>query len=379
MSFSIDQQRLGRTFELLASIDSPSRYEAEVAKFVASELEGLGWTVVEDSSMTSTGSQCGNLVAKARDDGGSTLFFNAHLDTVEPGRGVEVVFENGVFRSKGNTILGGDDKAAVAIMLEVARVLKERGAASLPVEFLFTVCEEIGLLGAKALDTSLLDSRAGYALDSTDPDTIINQAPEAIRFKVTVKGKAAHAGLHPEEGVNAVIVAAKALARLELGRLDEDTTANIGVISGGEATNIVPESVVIEGEARSHNVERLREVQDSILGTFHRVVMEERERALKQGPLPSVETEVRDDYPAMSIPPSHALVVTALDAGKALRRELRVERTGGGSDANILNGKGLECVIMGIGMRDVHTVNEYIALEDMVKTAKLMMEIIERW
>ena len=376
---SIHEERLARTFEALASTDSPSRSEGEVAAMVARELQGLGWRVVEDrASRAATGSDTGNLVARSPAPGAASLFFNAHLDTVEPGRGVEVVFENGVFRSRGETVLGGDDKAAVAIMLEVARAMAEAGWEA-PLEFLFTVCEEIGLLGAKSLDTSLMEARAGYALDSTDPDAVINRAPAAIRFKVEVRGRSAHAGLHPEEGVNAVLVAARAMAGLQLGRIDRETTANIGLISGGEATNIVPERVVIEGEVRSHREERLHEVQDSILGAFHRQVMEERRQRGGGDPCPSVTTEVRDDYPAMDLSQDHPLIVTALEAGAALRRQLRVEETGGGSDANILNGHGLECAILGIGMRDVHTVHESIALADMVKSARLVLEIVARW
>ncbi len=379
MSALIDEARLARTFEVLASTDSPSRHEGAVARFVAMTLEELGWKVQEDErSRAVVGSESGNLVARSPHPSPASLFFNAHLDTVEPGRGVEVVFENGLFRSRGETILGGDDKAAVAIMLEVARVMAESGR-TMPVEFVFTVCEEIGLLGAKALDTGLLEARSGYALDSTDPDTIINRAPAAIRFKVVVKGRAAHAGLHPEEGVNAVLVAARAMAGLKLGRIDRETTANIGLITGGEATNIVPESVTIEGEVRSHNQERLQEVQDTILGAFHRQVMEERRQAPGGDPCPTVETEVQDDYPAMDLPEDHPLVMTAMEAGRALRRSMKVAETGGGSDANIFNGHGLSCAILGIGMRDVHTVNESIALEDMVKSARLVMEIMERW
>ena len=381
----VNKKRLAETFLTLVSIDSPSREEGAMAAHVKNIFSvELGADVFEDLSSNETGSQCGNVIARMRGkESVPPLFFNAHLDTVEPGRGVEPVLEDGVFRSRSNTVLGGDDKAAVAILIEVARLLKERNMEHGTLEFLFTVCEEIGLLGAKALDVSLLEARSGYALDSTDTGTLINQAPAAIRFNIRVKGRAAHAGINPENGINAIQIASTALSQVSLGQVDEDTTTNVGIIQGGNATNIVPDTVDIQGEVRSHDPDRLRQVQDAILGTFHRVIMEERKRRQEAGErldLPAVQTEVMDDYPMMCVAPDHPLVVTAFEAADALGgRPLCLERTGGGSDANVLNGKGIATVIMGIGMQKVHTIDEYISLDDMVQTAELVLAIIEEW
>jgi tripeptide aminopeptidase len=379
MRTRINRDRLADTFRQLVLIDSPSREEGAVADWIKGTLkEEIGAEVIEDQSLGQTGSENGNIIARIPGtEKVVPLFFNAHLDTVEPGRGIKIILKDGIFHSDGSTVLGADDKAAVAILIEVARLLKEHRVSHCPIEFLFTVCEEIGLLGAKSLDPALLEARAGYALDSSDPEVLINQAPCAIRFKVRIVGKAAHAGLHPELGINAIQVAAMALAEVPLGRIDEYTTANVGLIHGGKATNIVPEEVELEGEVRSHNPQKLQEVQDRVLGTFHRIALDF--KPVENPGLPLIKTEVIDDYPLMSVFEEHPLITTAVKAAKGLGRKLRLDMTGGGSDANIFNAKGIATVIMGIGMQDVHTTSEHISLDDMTATAELVLEIIEKW
>jgi tripeptide aminopeptidase len=385
-NFSINRQRLADTFMSLVRIDSPSREEAAVAKWIKKNFEAFrGCRACFDNSMESTGSQCGNLIIHIDGDvDAPPLFFNAHMDTVEPGRGIIPVFDGTVFRTDGSTVLGSDDKAAIAILFEVVRCLREQEISHGPIDIVFTVCEEIGLLGAKALDISLLRAKAGYALDTTDPDTLINRAPEAVRLVIDVTGRAAHAGINPEEGINAIQVAARALAGISLGRIDHETTANIGTIHGGKATNIVPEVVRMEGEVRSHDSAMLRKVQDRIAGAFLRAADEYRTEKARSGHQgtpepPFVQTEVFHDYPAMSVPEDHPLTAAAKRAAESAGRKLRVETTGGGSDANILNSKGLDTLILGIGMQNVHTTSEFILLEDMVRTARLTAGIILEW
>jgi len=379
MRIRIDRDRLADTFRQLVQMDSPSREEGAVADWIKRTLKKeVGADVIEDQSRNQTGSESGNIIVRIPGTEKVTpLFFNAHLDTVEPGRGIKVIFKDGVFQSDGTTVLGGDDKAAVAILIEVARLLKEYRVSHGPIEFLFTVCEEIGLLGAKSLDPALLEAKAGYALDSSDPEILINQAPCAVRFKIRVVGRAAHAGLNPELGINAIQVAARALAEVPLGRIDELTTANVGLIRGGKATNIVPEEVELEGEVRSHNPRKLREVRDQILEIFHRVAQDF--GPVENAGLPLIKAEVVDDYPLMSVSEEHPLVATAEKVAKELGRKLRPGMTGGGSDANIFNAKGLATVIMGIGMQNVHTTSERISLDDMVASAEFVLEIIGKW
>ncbi len=378
----INSDRLADTFMNLVSIDSPSRREGRVARWLKDWFRDFpGAVVTVDGSAMETGSETGNLVVRLKGNmDRPPLFFNAHMDTVEPGTGIKPVFSDGVFRSDGTTVLGGDDKAAIAILLEAANCLRENRLEFGPIEMVFTTCEEIGLLGAKALDTSILQSRAGYALDSTDPDAIINRAPCAVRFNLEVHGRSAHAGINPEKGINAIKIAADAIYKAPQGRIDDETTCNIGIIHGGTATNIIPDLVEIQGEVRSHDAEMLKRIQDELIGCFYRAVERSSTDGNKGSPgEPYVTSRVQDDYPLMNVPEDHPVINAVLQAGKTLGRSLRLEKTGGGSDANIFNQKGLATVILGIGMQKVHTTEEFIRLSDMVDSCRLVLEIINCW
>ncbi len=385
----INKERLKETFIELVNIESPSRHEEEVCWYLKKVFKDeLGFTVIEDSSQEITHSNANNLIVKIPGNPElSTLLFNAHMDTVTPARGVRCCFKDGIFFSEGDTVLGGDDKAACAILIEVGRCLKEfynsgsaKGDAPYnnfpPLEFLFTVCEEIGLLGAKALDVGLLEASAGYALDATGTFNLINRAPAGIKFKIIVKGKGAHAGIEPEKGLNAISLASKAINSLSVGRIDEITTSNIGLIRGGTATNIVPDEVIVEGEARSHSEERLKKCLDDILGAFHSL---NRHKYSQDGIRPVIQTEVINDYPLLNISDDHPLIKAAENACKDLKRSLTLQDTGGGSDANILCGKGIDMALIGIGMENVHTVDERIALQDMTDTGAFILKIIANW
>ncbi len=364
----------------LVKIESPSRQEGMIAEFIKTWFKENvpGVCVLEDNSQMDTGSNTGNLIIKLPGDiHAPSIFFNAHMDTVEPCRNIRPVFENGIFRSDGTTILGSDDKAAIAIMMEMTLCLKEQNIKHGPFEFLLTTCEEIGLLGAKALDASLVESKAGLALDTEDPDSVINRAPAAIRFHVKINGIAAHAGLNPEEGISAIKIAANAIENTPQGRIDNETTCNIGLIKGGTATNIVPDLVQVDGEVRSHNEDRLREIQDKIIACFYDAT--KRFKKDSPDPYPYASATVENDYPLMNVPEGHPLSQTLIEAGKRLGRNLKIERTGGGSDANIFNKKGLTTLIVGIGMQKVHTTEEFIRLEDMVKSCRLMIEVLKAW
>lgn len=381
---SINKERIADTFLNLVRIDSPSRHESKLASWLKTWFQDLpGTSVIEDGSAIETGSDTGNLVVRIKGSlDRSPLFFNAHMDTVEPGTGIKPTFSDGVFRSDGTTVLGGDDKAAIAILLEAVSALRENRIEHGTLELIFTTCEEIGLLGAKALDASIVEAEAGYALDSTDPDAVINQAPAAIRFTMEIAGRSAHAGINPEKGINAIKIAADAIMCAPQGRIDRDTTCNIGIIRGGKATNIIPDLVEVHGEVRSHDSARLKDVQDEITGCFYRAAEKYREQdaadAKRSGP-PLVRSIIQDDYPLMNVPENHKVIQTVMKAGKRLQRNLHLEKTGGGSDANIFNRKGLATIILGIGMQKVHTTEEFIRLSDMVDSCKLVMEIIKDW
>jgi tripeptide aminopeptidase len=315
----------------------------------------------------------------ARFEGGAglaPLLISAHMDTVSPGRGIVPIFKDGVFASSGETILGSDDKSAIAIIYEAMCVLRESGVVFCPLELVFTVCEEIGLVGAKHFDYSLLRARWGYVLDASDTTGIVTQAPAANRLEFVIHGKDAHAGAHPEDGVNAITVAARAIARLEPGRVDEETTYNIGTIEGGQATNIVPALVTVKGEARSRKDDKLAKVTDQIVTAFRETVAEAAGRSKHEG-FPSLDVSVVSDFKSLNIPSDHRVVTTAARAARALGFEIRETVSGGGSDANIFFQQGITTGVLGTGMRDIHSVRETVALDDMARGAELLIEIIK--
>ncbi|MEA3547913.1 MAG: M20/M25/M40 family metallo-hydrolase, partial [Thermodesulfobacteriota bacterium] len=248
---SINPDRLASTFISLCEIDSPARKEGRLANHLKKLFSLMGADeIIEDESAALTGSDCGNLIIRFKGRGLplEPIFFNCHMDVISPCDGVKVRFKNGLFSSRGETVLGGDDKGGLAILIEAMQTLLDNEVPFGPVEFLFTTCEEVGLLGAKAFDAALLSSKIGYSLDSTGIDVVITGAPAAKYVVAKIFGLAAHAGLHPEQGISAIQIAAQAVGKLQLGLLDDESTANIGLISGGTATNIIPDYVELRGE-----------------------------------------------------------------------------------------------------------------------------------
>ena len=373
----INKDRLAETFKFLVEIDSVSREEGEFAKEIKKVLESMGAKTFVDSAGEKTGSDTGNLVAKFKGNVSvPPLLINAHMDTVQPGKGIKAVLKNGIFTSDGSTILGADDKSSIAVILESLRVLKENGLQYGPIDLVLTICEEIGLLGAKHFDLSLIDAKFGYALDATDVDGIIVRAPAANRLEFKIHGKDSHAGAAPEKGINAILLASKAIAGLEIGRIDRETTCNIGIIEGGIATNIVPNLVTVKGEVRSHDNEKLAKVTDDIVSSFKDVVESFRKIDSKDD-LPSLEVSIEKDFPSTDIPEDHHVVAMAVKAGKNLGRKIVCKTSGGGADANIFFETGIITGVLGTGMRDMHTVREHVKLDDMVKATELLIEIIK--
>jgi tripeptide aminopeptidase len=370
----INSQRLGQRFKAVVEIDSLSRQEKDVALELEKILTKMGAIVCYDTAKEQVGGNCSNLVAKFK---GSVdvepVFLCGHMDTVGPGKGIKVQFEDGIFRSDGTTILGADDKSALAIILEVMDVILENKIDYPPVEIIFTICEEIGLLGAKHFDYSLLDSKFGYILDSTDTEGIVTKAPGANKITIKIFGKAAHSGAEPENGINAILVASKAISGLKLGRIDEETTCNLGTIKGGVATNIIPDFVEIHGEARSHDVEKLKAVTDNIVSAFYTAA----EKFNNGSDLPRIEAVVENDFTQTNISEDHRTIKLAKKAAKNLGISLASKTIGGGADANVFFGKGIVAGVLGTGMTDVHTLNESVAIKDMEAVARLVLEILK--
>ena len=238
----VDHNRLSNVFKTLVQIDSVSKEEGAFAETLQGIFESLGAEVLIDGAGPKVGSDTGNMIVrfKGTKEGVVPLLLNAHMDTVQPGKGVRVLFSDGTFTSDGSTILGADDKSALAVIIEAIRILQEQEVSHGPLEVVVTICEEIGLLGAKNLDYSLIKARYGYSIDASDTEGIVTQAPAANHIQLKVHGRDSHAGAAPEKGINAIHLASRAISETRVGRIDEETTTNIGLIDGGKATNIVP-------------------------------------------------------------------------------------------------------------------------------------------
>ena len=378
MSIEINRERLAATFTELCQISSPSRREGAVAAYLKQAFTDLGAdTIYEDDSAARTGSESGNLIIRfnGRRSDLEGLFFSCHMDTVEPGTGVEVVRTGDIFTSKGDTILGGDDKTGIAAVLELMTLLKENNTPHPILEVVITTCEEIGLLGAKHLEYQKLQTRYGYALDSTGNNHVIIGAPAANKIKVEIKGMAAHAGLCPEAGINALALAAQALTMIRMGRLDEESTCNFGMIQGGVATNIIPGLVVLRGEVRSHSREKLARYTDEIFKTFQKIVADWQGNPATGDNKPSVAIDIVDDYPPLALAEDAPVLLRVQKAAGACGKELHYIVAGGGSDANIFNGFGLPTAIVASGMNKVHTVNEQLDLNDLVNLTELLFAL----
>ncbi len=365
----INRERLVAEFMELVRVDSESRREAPMSALLRDKLQQLGFTVYVDDAGSQTGSNTGNLIARLPgNEDAVALMLSAHMDTVSPGRSINPVKKNGIIYSDGTTVLGADDKAGIAAILEAVRVVQEQKLPHGVLELIFTICEEVGLAGVKFLDFSRLEARMGYVLDSNGSvGSIINQGPSQDEIYAEMLGVAAHAGINPEDGVNAVQVASRAIAGMQLGRIDHETTANIGIISGGVAINIVPDKVMIKGETRS--LQEQKRIEQT------RVICEALEKAAREGGA-QVQVRVETMYPAMNVPVDAPVVQLAQKAALDLGLQPVVKSTGGGSDTHIFNEHGISAVNLGIAMQKVHTTDEFITVSDLVLDASYVLAII---
>jgi tripeptide aminopeptidase len=374
---TVSTERLTQLFLELVRIDSHSRRELAVARRLERELTALGAEVWYDDAGAKVGGSVGNLVARIR---GTVevepLLLSAHMDTVVPGEGVKPIVDGDVIRSDGTTVLGGDDKSGLAIICEVLRVLAEQRIAHGDVEVVFTICEEVGLLGAKHLDTSRLTARSGLVLDSDAPGYLFTRAPAANHLEFVVHGLEAHAGMAPEEGISAIKVAAEGVVAMRLGRIDAETTANIGTIHGGAATNIVPNTVQLHGEARSHDAAKL-EAQCAHMQQCLEAAAA-RHTVMREGEVcrASVESRISRSYEEMAVPDESPIVQLVFRAAAAIGAPVTSATMGGGCDANILNRRGFEVANLGTGMQRIHTVHEWLRVSDMVRTAAVITEMV---
>lgn len=370
-NYTVNEQRLVDTFCHLVTIDAATGNERQIADELISRLKELGANVREDNAGVAIGGNTGNVIASFAGTKPHTpaILLSAHMDRVEPGKGIRPQIENGIIRSSGDTILAADDLAGIAAILEALTVIKEQNIAHGPIEVVFTIAEEGGLHGAKGLDVSQLQAKMGFIFDGGGKvGDLTVQAPAQTSLKATFKGKAAHAGVEPEKGINALKAAAMAIAEMKLGRIDEETTANIGIIRAGRATNIVPDEAVIEGEARSRNPKKLKKQVDHMVDAINKA-------CAKTGA--SVDLQLEDSYPAFHLTEKDPVVQVFQAACETIGLSANLIGSGGGSDANILNGKGIPSVVLGMGYEAVHTTNEYIPIEQLQKAAELALALIQ--
>src|SRR5687768_5884391 len=342
------------------------------------EMAELGATVFIDDAGEKVGGNVGNLIVHfpGTVPNATPLLLSAHMDTVVPGEGIKPIRDGDILRTDGRTVLGGDDKSGVAIICEALRVIKENRLPCADVDVVFTICEEAGLIGAKCLDVSRLRARRGLVLDSDSVGFLFTKAPAANRMEFQVHGLEAHAGVCPEKGVNAIKVAADGVARMSLGRIDHETTANIGVIEGGIAVNIVPNSVILKGEARSHSEEKLERQTEHMLRCLQDAAAR---HTLKVGGgqfTATVDAKIERDYDRMDVSDGAPIVQLVRAAAKNLRVDVKTLATGGGCDANVLNQKGLEVANLSTGMREIHTVKEWLDLKDLNLSAQMVLEVV---
>ena len=375
---AVNRDRLKNILLDLIRIDSHSRRERACAMRLKREMEQVGAVCRFDNAAEKVKGEVGNLIARIEGTvpGAPPLLICAHMDTVSPGEGVKPIVEGDIIRTDGTTVLGGDDKSGCAIICETLHQLREQQIPHGPIDAVFTVCEEIGLLGAKHLDLSMVQAREGLVYDSDAPGYLFIRAPGAKALRFTVSGLEAHAGMAPERGLSAIKIASEAIAAMRLGRIDNETTANLGLIEGGRALNIIPNQVIVRGEARSRDNAKLERQVAHMIQCFedavarHSVTLDGRQFSA------GLQYTAHTEYEAMNLPDDAPIVRKVVEAARRAGRVVKPEAMGGGCDANILNRRGFVVANLGTGMRDIHTVREWLNINDMISTTEVTLELI---
>lgn len=359
------EARVVKHFTALASLSSPSWHEEKVIRYITRQFDKLGVTWEKYP--------CGesyNLYGVLEGDGlVEPLLFSAHMDTVGPCEKITPVIKKDRITSDGTSVLGSDDKSALAIYLTALEILKEEKRPHGTIEFLFTCAEEVGLQGIKCMDLSVPLSRKAFVYDNGGSvGTVVTRAPFHSTMEITVKGRAAHAGMEPENGINAIIVLAHILTLLPSGRLDSETTCNAGIIAGGQATNIVPEEARCRLEVRAMNRKRLAEVEQQIRNTAKSI-------AAEHGVKTAISREL--EYSGFSLSEKAPIVAQVSKALKSIGITPKLAATGGGSDTNILNKAGIKAVNLSCGMQKIHSTKEFILIKDLVQGTAFTLALIE--
>lgn len=368
----IKQERLIQEFLSYVTIDSESSNEKAFGDHITKLLMDMGFKVIPDNTGIKAHSNGNNIIARLKGTlEGPTLGFCAHLDTVEPGKNIQPIIEDDIIKSKGDTILGADDKAGIAAIIESIRSAKENNLPIGNIELFFSICEENGIKGSRYLEPSVLKAKHYYILDGTeDPGGILVQGPATNNLQITVHGVAAHAGLCPENGVSAIEVVSKAISKMKLGRINERTTANIGIIQGGMAVNVVCPEVTLSAEVRSLCGNELKTQTDHMYNIL-------KEACDEHGI--SFDFDIDHVYQAFNIDKDNEFLALTKKSIETLNLPYRASASGGGSDANNLSVHGITPIILGIGMKDCHTTHESIAVKHLIQSSEMCYEFLRSY
>ena len=367
----VNQDRLVQTFLDMVRVNTPPREEKAASEVAYKILTELGFECAYDDAGEKVGGNVGNLIAfkKGTVADAPPIFFSSHFDTVEATPGLTPIVDGDVIKTDGKTVLGADDISGMAPILEAMRILDEQSIPHGDIQLLLTICEEIGLVGAKMMDPKRIKAKFGYVLDAGPPvGSLVYSAPTQDIFEVWIHGKPAHAGAQPEDGVSAILVAARAVARMKLGRIDHETTANVGIIQGGTATNIIAAECYLKCEARSRNDAKLEKQMAHMIGCFE-------EEAASAGITVEIKTE--HAYSAYELGMDDEVLTVGMAAAERIGLEPLLRVTGGGADANIFNANGFPTTVLGCGMMNIHRHDEYALISDLVKSTQLVVSIVE--
>src|SRR5437763_4663833 len=375
----INQERIKNLLLELVQIDSHSRKERDVAERIKKHCEEMGAQVEIDDAGEKVGGNSGNVIARFPGTiaNAQPIMMSAHMDTVVPGEGVKPIVEGDIIRTDETTVLGGDDKSGCSVIIEVIRCLQEQNIPHTPIEAIFSICEEVGLLGAKNVDISKIKAKYGIVFDSDDPRFLYTKGPSSNELVFKVYGLESHAGVAPEDGISAIKIAAEAISAMRLGRIDEETTANIGIFEGGKATNIIPNYVYLKGETRSRNEDKLTAQTEHMGECFKDAAAKYEVTVAGITTKGRAEVTVEREYSSMDVPDSSHVVQLVIQAAKRMGLDVKTMASGGGCDANVLNRKGIECANLGTGMRAIHTVKEWLDVKDMYAAAEMTLEIMK--
>jgi len=359
----INNERLIKRFEKYVKVNSETGNEKEFSDLIVKELEDLGLSVKRDNAGEKIGSNSSNIYCLVKGEGDKSRIYSSHMDTVKPGIDIKPVIEEGYIKSSGDTILGGDDKAGISVVMEALTTIIENNERHNTIEVIFTISEEGGLNGSKNLDYSMISSKKGYVFDSGgEVGTIINQAPSQKKLRVEIIGEPAHAGGDPEKGISAINVGAEAISKMKLLRIDEETTANIGTFKAEGATNIVNPKAYIEAEIRSLSEEKLNKQTKHMIETLEKTADKYNAK---------VKIDIEHLYSAYKYSNNDSLIEEVEKVMEKLNIKANKKSSGGGSDTNIFYENGIKTVNLGIGGNHAHTLKENLKIEDFQKLAEI--------